>query len=183
MDFENFLHPQLRDGDFTLVPTDKYLSRKRGMDLSMDIKLSGRTHATTALLVSDVFRGDLSESVVLTEGTDLVFRSSLAYEGIILHENRGGPFFSGTHASSSLDFGFRNSFSDPVSLEHHGKLLLYQSLGAGVSVNLVEGDKRHYTIRLSLAQPLERGYGPSLYLTLASSPFKTTESGETVTVE
>lgn len=289
VDFENYLLPELREGDFTLVPADKYIFRERGVDLSVDVRISGRNHATAAFLVSDVYRGDLSESKVVTRGTDLAFRSMLAYDGVMQLENQGGVFLTGMHASTSLDAGFRDSFSNPVSMEHSAKLLLYRSLGrklgtrvnvsmsyplklwrrelssfyqlggygsirgypegelgafryalltsdvqyrvidlsadlpeiadrrlllsrvspyalfdllvyqdsldldsqtraalslgGGVSVNLLEGGRRHYTIRLSLAQPLRHGYTPTLYLTVESSPFRSRGSGQTLAVE
>ncbi|MFW6180533.1 MAG: hypothetical protein ACOC8N_02205 [Spirochaetota bacterium] len=289
VEFENYLLPELRDGDFTLVPSDKYVFRERGVDLGVDFTISGQTHATAAFLVSDVFRGDLSESEVLASGTDLTFRSTFAYDGVVQLENRGGAFLTGTHASSDLDLSFRDSFHDPIALEHSARLLLYRSLarklgtrvnlsmsyplklwrrelssyyqlggycsvrgypegelgafryalltsdlqyrlidlsatlpeiaehrlrlsrvspyvlidvllyqdsldldsqtrtalslGGGISVNLVAGSKRHFTVRLSLAQPLQRGYTPALYLTMESSPFRSRGSGETLVVD
>jgi hypothetical protein len=281
VDFENIIRPHLEDGDVVLAPSDEYVSRTRGVDLTLDATIRERVRNSTSFLITDTFRGDLDEGVVISEGVDLVFRNTLALDGLYSRRNKGGEYLNGIHASTTLDLTFQDRFSNPVSIDQRIRILshyalgkkwgyranlgfgyplkLWQedlahfyllggydslrgfpqeelgafryilanndllfrfvdiseklpdvldtrlkltrvsvyaiadialvqprlradspfeahtALGAGVSAT-VTGGNRYYTVKLSGAQPLEKGYGPSFYLTLQSSTFSFTES-------
>jgi hypothetical protein len=123
--FENYIKPALIGDDLILTPTDKYISRKRGVELSVGFKLAQHLRLTNALLLNDVYKGDLSDSVIIDRGIDLIQHNNLTYSDI--RRRSYGPLQSpsGTYFSSSIDTRFRSGYSLPLSIDNRNNLLIH----------------------------------------------------------
>jgi len=128
VDFENYFAPKILGNDVYILPTDKYISRERGIELSTRFDILSNMHLTTAFLVSDIFKGDLSENNILDEGTDLIQKLSVEYNTIQPKGKVRRLAFEGLYASSVFTSRFRNRFSNPVSIDSENKLLFHSEI-------------------------------------------------------
>jgi len=128
VDFENFIAPRVVGDDVYLLPTDKYISRERTIELSTRFNILANMHLTTAFLVSDIFKGDLSENNILDKGTDLIQKVSVDYNTIQPKGKTRKLVFEGLYASSVFTSRFRSRFSNPVSIDNENKLLFHSEI-------------------------------------------------------
>jgi hypothetical protein len=131
LDFENLVTPRIVGSKVVLAPTDKYISREKAVDLNLAYSFAKNLSATETFIVSDVYRGSLSSGTILDEGTDLTERIGLVYNSVEVRESERRVKFQGTYASSLLDFRYRNSFSNPISIGTQNSLLSHVIFGHG----------------------------------------------------
>jgi hypothetical protein len=123
LDFENFFYPQLEGGEFTILPTEKYISRRRGLELSLSYNMFRNFYVIPAFLINDSFRGSLTTSSVIEEGTDLTARTSFVYDSLRAKDPDKRLAFEGIYYRSVFDARFRNSFDNPVSIDNVNNFL------------------------------------------------------------
>jgi hypothetical protein len=123
LDFENFFYPQLNEGEVTILPTEKYISRKRGLELSLSYNMFHNFYVIPAFIINDSFRGSLTTSSIIEEGTDLTARTSFVYDSLRAKEPDKKLAFEGIYYRSVFDTRFRNSFDNPVSIDNVNNFL------------------------------------------------------------
>ena len=128
LDFENYIAPSFSGGGFTLLPTEKYVSRKRTVELSLGYRVTDHFYITPSFLISDIFKGSFTTSRVVDDGVDLVPKIGFVYNSIKAKDPDQGLFFNGLYYGSFFGMKYRYSFDNPVSLEHSNNLLLLFSL-------------------------------------------------------
>ncbi len=128
VDFENFIAPKVVGDDIYLLPVDKYISRDRALEFGVLFNILANMHLTTAFLISDVFKGDLSENNILDKGTDLIQKLSVDFNTIQPKGQTRRLVFEGLYAGSVFTSRFRNRFSNPVSIDNENKLLFHSEL-------------------------------------------------------
>ncbi len=124
LDFENFFYPQLAGDEFTILPTEKYIYRSRGLELSLSYNMFHNFYIIPAFIVNDSFRGSLTTSSVIEEGIDLTARTSFVYDTLRAKDPDKRLAFEGIYYRSVFDARFRNSFDNPVSIDNVNNLLL-----------------------------------------------------------
>jgi hypothetical protein len=128
VDFENYLDPQVSGEDLTILPTDKYIFRERGITAGVGITILPRFFVEPAFSVRDTFRGSLTESRVLDQGVNLVPRVSLVYDGVTAYTPGGSLYFTGMYAGSTFSMRYRTDFDQPVDARSENLLLLHQNI-------------------------------------------------------
>lgn len=129
LDFENYIAPTLMNGTFTLLPTEKYIVRKRNIELSLGYRITDYFSVIPSFLISDIFKGSLTTTSVLDDGVNLVPKLGFVYNDLRARSPEEGLYFNGLYFGSFFSQWFRQSFDNPVSLVHSNNLLLYFNIG------------------------------------------------------
>ena len=123
VEFENDLNPRIVGNDVALLPKEKYLYRKMGIELEAGFYVQRPLSFSVSFLLRDIYKGNISESLVIDDGTDLIQRGRIEYNGIDVKEDRRGSNPEGYYFSSLFDLRFRNGFENPVSMDHRNNVL------------------------------------------------------------
>jgi hypothetical protein len=115
-DFENLVAPAIVDSGIVLVPTEKYIDRRRGFELGVDYRLAQRLYLEPAFLLDDVFKGSLTEARILDEGVDLTLKLSFIFDGVTALDPSDNLYFAGAYYRTILATRFRDTFNVPVSM-------------------------------------------------------------------
>ena len=145
LDFESYFAPQISGDDIVLVPTTKYITRKRGVDLGLRYVLFSNFSLVPSLLISDTFKGSLTENRVLEDGVDLTPQFGLVYDSVRAEDTDTKPIFTGLYWETTFGVRYRNDFSTPVELNSETMFLLYHNIR----------EKWFFEERLSLISPLK----------------------------
>ncbi|UCB44466.1 MAG: hypothetical protein JSV25_09590 [Spirochaetota bacterium] len=129
LDFENYIVPSVEGGTVTLVPTDKYISRTRNIELSLGYKVTDHFSIIPSFLISDIFKGSLTTSRIVDDGTDLIPRLSFVYNTVRAQDPTKGLYFNGLYFRSAFGMRVRHSFDNPITLDHVNNLLFYFNFG------------------------------------------------------
>jgi hypothetical protein len=129
LDFESYIAPALTNGTFTLMPTEKYIARKREIELSLGYRITDYFSIVPSFLISDIFKGSLTTASVLDDGVDLVPKLGFVYNDLRARSPEEGLYFNGLYFGSFFSLRFRQSFDNIVSLDHSNNLLLYFNIG------------------------------------------------------
>jgi hypothetical protein len=124
LDFESYIAPSIQGGTITLAPTDKYISRTRNIELSLGYQVTDHFSIIPSFLVSDIFKGDLTNNRIMDEGVDLVPRLSFVYNTVRAKDPEKGLYFNGLYLRSTFGMRVRHNFDNPVTLDHVNNLLL-----------------------------------------------------------
>jgi len=125
LDFENFFTPGLIDGEIILFPTQKYVRRDRGIDLGLKWEVMNNFKIVPSFAVNDVFKGNLTENVVLEEGVDFVPQTSLEYDSLRAEETETEPIYMGFYGKSNFSVRYRDGFQTPVEASNKNLLTYY----------------------------------------------------------
>jgi hypothetical protein len=125
LDFENYIAPSIEGGTITLAPTDKYISRTRNIELSLGYQVTDSFSIVPSFLISDIFKGSLTTSRIVDEGVDLIPRLGFVYNTVRARDPTEGLYFNGLYLRSVFSMRFRQSFDNPVALDHVNNLLLH----------------------------------------------------------
>ncbi|MBN2322787.1 MAG: hypothetical protein JXQ30_03570 [Spirochaetes bacterium] len=129
LDFENYIAPALTNGTFSLMPTEKYIARRRDIELSLGYRITDYFSVVPAFLISDIFKGSLTTTSVLDDGVDLVPRIGFVYNDLKARSPEKGLYFNGIYFGSVFSMRFRQTFDNPVSLTHSNNLLFHFNIG------------------------------------------------------
>ena len=124
LDNENYFYPDLEKGQIRILPAEKYILRQRGFETSMPYTIFKDFQLVPSFILTDTFKGNLTEERVLDEGTDLTLRTGAVYHTLTARKPEHMLTFEGVYVSSYLDWLFRNSFNDPTSLSNVNRLVL-----------------------------------------------------------
>ncbi len=92
LDFENYFSPKLQGSELLLVPTDKYILRKRGVNPGLKYEVLENLYLEPSLVLNDVFRGSLTENRVVDEGVDIIPQLGLVFDTV--HAEEAGEGYS-----------------------------------------------------------------------------------------
>ncbi|UCF99418.1 MAG: hypothetical protein JSV89_07740 [Spirochaetaceae bacterium] len=122
VDLENLVAPQLQGGELTLLPAEKYVSRIRGIELDFVFNVTPVFSIIPSFLMNDTFKGSFTTGLSLDEGIDWIARMSFAVDSG-RSQPEGSPVPDNRVAfSSAIDTRFRNSLTNPVSIDHNNTL-------------------------------------------------------------
>jgi len=124
LDFENYFQPAISGSDLTLVPTSKYIMRKRGFTLGLSYEVLRDFHLVPAFSVSDIFKGSLTENRVLEDGVDIIPQMGFVYDSVRAEDTERKPIFTGLYAETIFDVRYRNEFRNPIEVNNRNHLLL-----------------------------------------------------------
>jgi hypothetical protein len=127
LDFENTIYPVIEGGRLVLSPTEKYISRDRGLQAGIGYTLFDGFQLVPSFIVTDVFNGNLTEERVLDEGTDLTLRVGAVYHAMEAQKPEQQLLYSGLYFNSFFDLVFRNSFGNPTSFSNTNSLIFRYS--------------------------------------------------------
>jgi hypothetical protein len=118
VDLENLIAPRFQDGELGLLPTDKYISRDRGIGVDLVFNVTPVFSITPSFLMNDTFRGSFTTDLILDEGIDWIARTSFAVDSAKsqperIPEPRHRVFFN-----SVFNARFRNTLANPASVDH-----------------------------------------------------------------
>jgi hypothetical protein len=93
IDFENFLNPDIQNGDIVLQESDEYVQLDTGVELDLRAPLytlqdenAGKKEkglfVKGAFKLNETFRGDLDRTEVIDEGLDLILLGNLFYKSV-----------------------------------------------------------------------------------------------------
>lgn len=128
VDFENLISPQLSDGEFSLLPTDKYVSRKRGSMLGVRYQLYPKISIEPSFIINDTFKGSFTENKIVEDGVDLIPRISFIYDNVRAELPDNELFFTGMYYRSIFSILYRDRFDNPVSADNQNLFLLHHNL-------------------------------------------------------
>jgi hypothetical protein len=123
LDFENDFTPQLQGDTIVILPTDKYISRDRGVKTSLSYSLYKNVSLISSFIVTDVFKGSLTEDRVLDEGTDYNLQLGAVYHTLRAKNLERMLSFEGLYLSTMFDTAFRDSLSNLTILINSNNLL------------------------------------------------------------
>lgn len=118
VDLENLIAPQFQDGELVLLPTEKYVSRNRGIGLNFIFNVTRMFSITPAFLMNDTFKGSFTTELTLDEGIDWIANMSFVVDSA-KSKPEGTP--EPNHRivfSSVFNTRFRNVLTNPVSIDH-----------------------------------------------------------------
>jgi len=155
IDFENFLNPEIQNGDIVLQESDEYVQRDTGVELDVSAPLytlqdgkAGKKEqglfVKGAFKLNETFRGDLDRAKVIDEGRDLILISNLFYKGVRNKQSPLGSIPVGTFASTLLEMRYRHDFGEPVALDHKNQFVHYNDFFKNLS----------FTANASLSYPI-----------------------------
>jgi len=134
VDLENLVAPQFQGGELTLLPTEKYVSRNRGIGLEFIFNLTPNFSITPAFLMNDTFKGSFTTDFILDEGIDWIAKTSFVVdsansrpEGTTIPNHR-------VVFGSVFSIRLRNTLTNPVSVDHSNVLQTNHQLGDRVFI-------------------------------------------------
>jgi hypothetical protein len=125
VDFENLVKQELKGSELTLVPTEKYISRYRGAVIGVDYKPFSAFSIEPSFTAEDVFKGNLTNSIVIDEGVNLKPGLGFIFDTFQADLPGKRMYTGGTYFNSTFTMFFRNSFANPVNLKQHNLLLVH----------------------------------------------------------
>jgi hypothetical protein len=128
LDFENYFQPAISGKDLILVPTSKYIMRKRGFTLGMRYEVLQDFFLVPAFSVSELFKGSLTENRVLEDGVDIIPQMGVVYDSVRAEDTEREPVFTGVYAESTFELRYRNEFRNPIEVNNRNLLLLSHNL-------------------------------------------------------
>jgi hypothetical protein len=134
VDLENLITPQFQGGELILLPTEKYVSRNRGIGLEFIFNVTPNFSITPAFLMNDTFKGSFTTDLILDEGIDWNARMSFVLDSA-KSLPVGGP--EPKHIvvfSSMFNTRFRNVLTNPVSIDNSNVLQTNHQLGDRVII-------------------------------------------------
>ncbi len=155
IDFENFLSPDIQNGDIVLQQSDEYVQRDRGVELDIRTPLYTLQDENAgakeqglfvkgAFKLNETFRGDLDRVKVIDEGRDLMLISNLFYKSVRQKQSPLGSIPVGTFASTLFEMRYRNDFGEPVALDNKNQFVHYNDFFKNLS----------FTANASLSYPI-----------------------------
>ena len=129
IDFENYFAPDISGGEIVLVPTEKYLRRDRGFDLGSRWEAADNFAIRPSVVFDEVFKGDLTKSVVLEEGVDIVPQTSFEYDSLRAEKTETDPVHVGLYIKSNFSLRYRDDFDTPVEADNRNRLSFYHRAG------------------------------------------------------
>jgi hypothetical protein len=127
LDFENYFAPDVSEGEIVLVPTQEYVRRDRGLDLGLGWEAADNFTIKPSVVFDEVFEGDLTESVVLEEGVDIVPQTSFEYDSLRAEKTETDPVYAGLYFKSNFRLRYRDDFHTPVEADNRNQLSLYHN--------------------------------------------------------
>lgn len=129
VDFENPVAPQFQDGELSLLPTKKFVSRDRGIGLDFIFHLTPIFSIIPAFLMNETFKARFTEDLILDEGIDWIAKLSF-----VLDSAKSLPAGSpapkhGIGFSSVFSTRFRDVLTNPVSIDHTNVLRTSHQFG------------------------------------------------------
>ncbi|MFW6137853.1 MAG: hypothetical protein ACOC7U_01640 [Spirochaetota bacterium] len=118
LDFENYFTPRLDEGELVIIPSDKYILRKRGVEPSISFNVLPDFYLIPSFTINDTFKGSLTTSEVIEEGIDLTGKASLIYDGLVARNPEKKLLLSGVYYRSTFSIRYRDSFRNPVSIDN-----------------------------------------------------------------
>jgi hypothetical protein len=113
---------------------EEFVSRRRGVEPRVSMTVLPHTRLGTAMSVTDTFEWSLSNDELVDDGIDLVPEVFLIYDNMRAVDPNRTLAFSGVAGRVSVAQRYRNSFSNPVSLELENRLLFQYLLGPDWSI-------------------------------------------------
>lgn len=157
VDLENLVAPQFQDGELTLLPTEKFVSRNRGIGLAFIFNVTPIFSVTPEFLMNDTFKGSFTTDLVLDEGIDWIAKLSFAVDTVkSLPVGAPEPKHSVVF-SSEFNTRFRNVLTNPVSINHNNvlrtnhqfgkRLFLTESIGFSYPIYIWDDEiSRYYSL-------------------------------------
>ena len=144
VDLENLVAPRFQDGELVLTPTEKFVSRNRGIGLAFIFNVTSILSITPELLMNDKFKGSFTTDLVLDEGIDWIARLSFVLDSS-KSRSAGAPTPKHSVVFSSLfNTRFRNVLTNPVGIDHKNVLI----------TNLQFGDRLFLTESIGFSCPI-----------------------------
>ena len=128
LDFENVIAPRIVGGEVYLAPTDKYASRVRSIDLDLGYNVLENFYLTNFFIISDIYRVSLTTGTVIDKGVDLTERMGFIYNTLGVKELPKKIEVEGFYFRSLFSFRYRNSFSNPLSIDNHNVSMLHTNI-------------------------------------------------------
>ena len=128
LDFENVIAPRIVGGEVYLAPTDKYASRVRSIDLDLGYNVLENFYLTNFFIISDIYRVSLTTGTVIDKGVDLTERMGFIYNTLGVKELSKKIEVEGFYFRSLFSFRYRNSFSNPLSIDNHNVSMLHTNI-------------------------------------------------------
>lgn len=125
VDFENIIQTELKGSELTLIPAEKYISRSRGSVIGIGYKLFPTFTIAPSFTVDDVFKGNITQSLVIDEGVNLSPGISFIFDNFQAELPGGKLYTRGIYFSSIFTMLYRNSFENPVNVKNHNHFLLH----------------------------------------------------------
>ncbi|NBB90778.1 MAG: hypothetical protein GVY23_06185 [Spirochaetes bacterium] len=134
VDFEDYVDPRFSPTSVDVFADEEFVSRRRGVEPRVSVRVLPHTRVGTALGVTDTFQWSLSDEELVDEGIDLVPRVFLVYDNMTAVDPNRELEVSGVAGRLTVSERFRNSFENPVSLELQNRLLFQYLLGENWSI-------------------------------------------------
>jgi len=129
VDLENLVAPQFQDWELVLLPTEKFVSRNRGIGLAFIFNVTPIFSITPEFLMNDTFKGSFTTDLILDEGIDWIARLSFVIDSA---KSRPAGAPEPKHSvvfSSVFNTRFRNVLTNPVSIDHTNVLRTNHQIG------------------------------------------------------
>jgi hypothetical protein len=160
VDLENTVEPRLDGFEVSLQPTESYISRSRGVELSLGVHALPVLAIVPAFEVENIYRARLASADVLEDATYLTVRGGLELDtsgrvpvagavagtAAVAAQPDLAVDVRGVQASSVVDWRFRERFDRAVSLDHRNSLAF--ALGSSLSLLFRETVKVDYPLRV-----------------------------------
>jgi hypothetical protein len=128
VDLENLIAPSFQDGELGLLPTDKYVSRDRGIGVDLVFNVSPVFSITPSFLMNDTFKGSFTTDLILDEGIDWIARTSFAVDSAKSQPEGSPEPRNRVICSSVFNTRFRDTLKNPVSIDHNNIMQSYHRL-------------------------------------------------------
>lgn len=127
VDFERTVQPRPTADGLSLTPSERYVSRNRGVESRIWYFLLPEWRGGPSFIVSERFRGTLTEGGTIED--EIYYAASLSTAvDTITTEDLDTATFSGWELASSLDWNFRGTVREPASIDHVTTMGVYASL-------------------------------------------------------
>ncbi len=129
VDFEDYVDPRFGLGGVDVFSDEEFVVRKRGLEPRISAFVTPDSRVGTALKATDTFEWSLSEEELVDEGLDLRPEVFFIYDNMKAVQPNRALELTGTAGRLSLSERFRNSFTNPVSLELQSRVLFQALIG------------------------------------------------------
>jgi hypothetical protein len=154
VDLENLVAPQFQGGELTLLPTEKYVSRNRGIGLEFIFNVTPIFSITPEFLLNETFKGSFTTDLTLDEGIDWIAKTSFVVDSTKSWPEGTPEPKHGVVFSSVFNTRFRNVITNPVSIGHsiavqtshqlRDRLFITESLGFNYPIFVWNEDISNY---------------------------------------
>ncbi len=140
LDFEKIFYPQFVNNKLTIVPSEKYISRSRGIEILFSYHLFDDISIIPAIKINEIFKGNLTDQIVVDEGIDITLSTGFVLDLMRAKQPEEKLFFEGLFYRSQFDFRSRDRLNNYISFENSNNFLLRnnftESFGLIQKVNL-----------------------------------------------